>query len=79
MIAGSGETYVKVAGWSVYLYRAIDEFAQAIDVLVSEKRDLAVSRRFFTLEHGPRPSEVTTDRASAYPRLLDELVPARAI
>jgi IS6 family transposase len=47
-------------------------------VLVSEKRDLAATRRFFTraLEHGPSPSEVTTDGAAAYPRVLDELVPA---
>jgi transposase, IS6 family len=46
-------------------------------VLVSEKRDLATTRRFFTraLEHGPSPTEVTTDRAPAYPRVLDELVP----
>jgi IS6 family transposase len=66
------ETYVKVAGRWVYLYRAIDQFGQIIDVLASEKRDLAATRRFFTraLEHGPRPSEVTTDRAPAYPRVL---------
>ena len=72
------ETYVKVAGRWVYLYRAIDQFGQVIDVLVSQKRDLAATRRFFTraLEHGPRPSEVTTDRAPAYPRVLDELLPA---
>jgi transposase-like protein len=72
------ETYLKVAGQWVYLYRAIDQFGQVIDVLVSQKRDLAATRRFFTraLEHGPRPSEVTTDRAPAYPRVLDELLPA---
>ncbi|PZS21754.1 MAG: IS6 family transposase [Pseudonocardiales bacterium] len=72
------ETYVKVAGQWVYLYRAIDQFGQVIDVLVSEKRDLAATRRFFTraLEHGPRPTEVSTDRAPAYPRVLDELLPA---
>ncbi len=35
------ETYVKVAGRWVYLYRAIDQFGQVIDVLVSQKRDLA--------------------------------------
>ena len=39
------ETYVKVAGRWVYLYRAIDQFGQVIDVLVSEKRDLAATRR----------------------------------
>jgi transposase InsO family protein len=33
------ETYVKVAGRWVYLYRAIDQFGQVIDVLVSAKRD----------------------------------------
>jgi transposase-like protein len=46
--------------------------------LVSEKRDLAATRQFFTraLDHGPRPSEVTTDQAPAYPRVIEELVPA---
>jgi transposase, IS6 family len=72
------ETYVKLAGRWVYLYRAIDQYGQVIDVLVSEKRDLSATRRFLSraLEHGPRPSEVNTDRAMAYPRVLDELVPA---
>jgi transposase-like protein len=72
------ETYVKVMGRWVYLYRAIDQFGQVIDVLVSEKRDLAATRRFFSraLQFSPCPSEVATDRAPAYPRVLDELVPA---
>jgi transposase, IS6 family len=72
------ETYVKVAGRWLYLYRAIDQFGQVIDVLVSEKRDLVATRRFFTraLEHGPRPSEVSTDQAPAYLRVVDELLPA---
>jgi IS6 family transposase len=72
------ETYVKVAGRWVYLYRAIDQFGQVIDVLVSQKRDLAATCRFFTraLRHGSRPTEVTTDRAQAYPRALDDLLPA---
>jgi transposase, IS6 family len=71
------ETYVKVAGRWVYLYRAIDQVGQVIDVLVSEKRDLAATRRFFTraLEHGPHPAEVSTDRTPTYPRVLDELLP----
>jgi IS6 family transposase len=62
----------------VYLYRAIDQFGQVIVVLVTEKRDMAATRRFFTraIEHGPPPNEVTTDRAASYPRVLDELVPA---
>ncbi len=73
------ETYVKgPAGW-VYLYRATDQFGQVINVLVSKKRDLAATRRFFTraLRHTPRPSEVTTDRAPAYPCVLDGCCPPR--
>jgi transposase-like protein len=72
------ETYVKVAGRWVYLYRAIDRYRQVIDVLASPKRDLAATRRFFTraLEHGPHPTEVSTDRAPTYPRVIEELIPA---
>jgi transposase-like protein len=46
------------------------QLGQVIDVMVSEKRDLAATRRFFTLalRSGLRPTEVTTDRAPAYPR-----------
>ncbi len=74
------ETYVKVAGRWRYLYRAVDQFGQVIDVLLSEQRDTAAARRFFTraLRHGPAPIEVTTDKAGPYLRVLDELVPAAA-
>ena len=72
------ETYVKVAGRWRYLYRAVDQFGQVIDVLLSEQRDTAAARRFFlrALRHGPPPAEVTTDKAGPYLRVLDELVPA---
>jgi transposase-like protein len=72
------ETYVKVAGIWTYLYRAVDQHGQVIDVLLSIRRDLAAARRFFTraLRTGTIPAEVTTDRAPAYPRVLDELVPS---
>ena len=38
------ETYVKVSGRWRYVYRAIDQFGQVIDVLVCQKRDLAATR-----------------------------------
>jgi transposase-like protein len=46
-------------------------------VLASERRDLVAARRFFTraLAHGRWPVEVTTGRAAAYPRVLDEQLP----
>jgi len=64
-------------GGSIWI-GAIDQYGQVIDVLVSPKRDLAATRRFFTraLEHSPRPAEVNTDRASTYLRVLDELLPS---
>ncbi|EIV92825.1 IS6 family transposase [Frankia sp. QA3] len=72
------ETYVKVAGRWTYLYRAVDQFGQVIDMLAAEHRDLAAARRFFTraLSHSRKPVEVTTDRAPVYPRVLDEQLPA---
>jgi transposase-like protein len=53
------ETYVKVTGRWVYLYRAIDQYGQVIDVLVSEKRDLAATRRFLRglLITAPTPAQ----------------------
>jgi IS6 family transposase len=72
------ETYIKVAGRWTYLYRAVDQHGQAIDMLLSQRRDLAASRRFFTraLRADTTQAEVTTDRAPAYPRVLDELIPS---
>jgi transposase-like protein len=46
------ETDLKVAGQWVYLYRAIDQHGQVIDVLASPKRDLAATRRFFARRPG---------------------------
>jgi transposase, IS6 family len=38
------ETYVKVAGRWTYLYRAIDQHGQVIDVLVATRRDAVAAR-----------------------------------
>ena len=61
-----------------YLYRAVGQHGQVIDVLVPVRRDLAAARRSFAwaLRPGTVPVEVTTDRAPACPRVLDELVPS---
>ena len=73
------ETYVKVAGRWRYGYRAIDRFGQGIDVFVSRRRDAKAARRFFEQARrttGVAPGEVVTDQASAYPAVLEELLPA---
>jgi len=73
------ETYVKVAGQWRYVYRAIDQFGQVIDVFVSSRRDVGAARRFFERAISAttvRPTEVVTDRASTYPMVPEELLPA---
>jgi transposase-like protein len=73
------ETYVKVAGQWRYVYRAIDQFGQVIDVFVSPRRDAAAARRFFQRASGTMgiaPVEVVTDHAPVYPAVLEELLSA---
>ena len=60
------------------MYRAVDQYGQVIDVLVSARRDADAARRFFrralsTLK--VKPTEVVTDAAAIYPAVLDELIP----
>jgi transposase-like protein len=73
------ETYVKVAGRWRYVYRAIDQLGQVIDVFVSQRRDANAARRFFEQAISTTivtPVEVVTDRAPTYPLVLEELPPA---
>jgi transposase-like protein len=73
------ETYVKVAGQWRYVYRAVDQFGQVIDVFVSRQRDATAAHRFFQRAIGATkvsPVEVTTDQASVYPAVLEERLPA---
>jgi transposase-like protein len=73
------ETYVKVAGRWRYVYRAIDQFGQVIDVFVSPRRDAAAARRFLERALGATkitPVEVITDHAATYSVVLEELLPA---
>jgi transposase-like protein len=73
------ETYVKVAGHWRYVYRAIDQFGQMIDVFISTRRDADAAHRFFQQAIGStsvRPVEVTTDRARVYPAVLEAMLPA---
>jgi transposase-like protein len=73
------ETYVKVAGRWRYVYRAIDQFGQVIDVVVSLQRNARAARRFFERAIGTTkvmPVEVVSDHAPVYPAVVEELLPA---
>ena len=74
----AGETYVKVAGVWRYVYRAVDQHGQVIDVYVSQHRDIASARQFFTaaLAAYRAPVEVITDRAPTLAHVIEQLIPA---
>ena len=72
------ETYVKVAGVWRYVYRAVDQHGQVIDVFVSRLRDITSARKFLTtslLAHRV-PEEFVADRAPALVNVIEERVPA---
>ncbi len=72
------ETYLKIAGRWRYIYRAIDQHGQIVDVYVSSRRDFLAARRFFARAirvHG-EPVEVVTDRAPALRAAIEGLIPA---
>ena len=72
------ETYVKVAGRWRYVYRAVDQHGQIVDVFVSPRRDSNAAHRFFamTLATHATPAEVVTDRAWTLRTVIDELIPS---
>jgi len=71
------ETYVKVNGSWRYVYRAVDQHGQVIDVLVAARRDTPAARRFFAraLRTHQSPEEVTTDKAPALALAVEATVP----
>ena len=71
------ETYVKVSGSWRYVYRAVDQYGQVIDVFVSKRRDLNAATKFFVnaINSYGAPAEITTDRAHALVRVVSELLP----
>jgi len=64
------ETYVKVRGKWMYLYRAVDSTGQTLDFLLNETRSTRAAKRFFrkVLEHPDRvaPRVINVDRNGAY-------------
>jgi transposase-like protein len=63
------ETYVKVAGSWVCLYRAVDSAGETIEFILSPKRDLVAAKlflRFALSGGGPRPRVINVDGHPAY-------------
>lgn len=67
------ETYIKVKGKWVYLYRAVDKTGNTVDFLLQENRDEAAARRFFdqAIENNGTPSVINMDKSGANKAAMD--------
>lgn len=69
------ETYIRVSGRWTYLYRAVDQQGLTADFPLSEHRDIAAAKRFFTRaigRHGA-PERITLDGYPATHKAVAEL------
>jgi len=70
------ETYVRVAGNWVYLYRAVDSTGDTIEFMLSPNRDLVAAKHFLQLalhRTGRRPRVINVDGHPAYATAISEL------
>lgn len=72
------ETYIKVKGKWVYLYRAIDKGGYTVDFYLSSKRNAKAAKRFLGkalkgLKSREYPSAINTDKAASYAVAIQEL------
>jgi transposase-like protein len=69
------ETYIKLNGKWVYLYRAVDKEGNTIDFLLRSKRDAIAAKAFFrkAFKENGRPDKVTIDKSGSNKAALDAL------
>ena len=77
------ETYVKVKGVWMHLYRAVDSDGNTLEFRLSPTRDAEAAKQFFqkTLEatHTVTPRVITVDKNAAFPKALADLKRAGAV
>jgi IS6 family transposase len=71
------ETYVRVEGRWMCLYRTVDSCGRTVDFLLSAKRDAEAAKRFFrralVQPHTASPRTITVDKNAAYPKAAAEM------
>ena len=72
------EVFVKINGKQHYLWRAVDQGGEVVDVYLQATRDGAASMRFFKRllrSHGGEPRKIITDKLRSYDVAHRELMP----
>ena len=72
------EVFVKINGQQHYLWRAVDQDGEVVDVYLQAKRDGAAAKRFFRRlirNNGGAPRKIVTDKLRSYGVAHRELIP----
>ena len=72
------EVFVKINGKQHYLWRAVDQDGEVVDVYLQAKRDGVAAKRFFMRllrNHGGEPRKIVTDKLRSYGVAHRELIP----
>ena len=72
------EVFVKINGEQHYLWRAVDQDGEVVDVFLQARRDGAAAKRFFKRllgSHGSEPGKIVTDKLHSYPVAHREITP----
>ncbi|PEJ84966.1 IS6 family transposase [Bacillus toyonensis] len=71
------ETYLKIKGKKMYLYRAVDSEGNTIDFYLSQRRNAKAAKRFLKKAlascHATKPRTITADGDKAYPVAIRKL------
>ena len=72
------EVFIKINGKQNYLWRAVDQDGEVVDVYLQAKRDGAAAKRFFRClirNNGGEPRKIVTDKLRSYGVAHRELIP----
>lgn len=72
------EVFVKINGKQHYVWRAVDQDGEAVDVYLQVRRNGAAAKRFFKRllhSHGGDPRKMVTDKLRSYGVAHRELIP----
>jgi len=72
------EVFIKVEGKQRYLWRAVDQDGEVVDVFLQQRRDAQAAKRFFgrlLKKHKGEPREIVTDKLRSYVVAHRELIP----